>query len=296
MAPRPSLSANKNRHTIQVEYDETASYEPLHAGMDDERVSRNREELAVSTATLPPSPNPDSSPTKQVLQLQEGDFEMDSASSDQGHTLESFTQAVSDGIRTPPPSTPSAPRLLEQLPEGEATPTTPSRKGKDAAGTQLVSPSTPRATKAELEDITTPRARPAHDSSLPQRTPRSEGKRYESIPAERTTPPREAVAFPRPVLPEPKFAKAPPPSRRERYRKGMSLDKFGLAKLLGSNQAASNVDLSQPPPPSSGAASAVREEGSQPVRRGSMRPRPAEGDGQKDKKSKRRTLQLMVNR
>lgn len=299
---RPPLTGNKNRHTIQVEYDEEASYEQLAAGLEEKRTASDRGEASGSIDTLPPSPAPDSSPNKRVLQLQEqeNDLDLDSASSEQSHTVDSFTQAVSDGMRTPPPSTPAAPRLLDRMPEENVGPFTPSRKGKETSPGHVASPSTPRATNADAEDIMTPRARPVRvATSKAFDTPRSGGKSHGSMPTEQNTPPLDGdVPTPsRPVVARPDLAKAPGVGRRERYRKGMSLDKFGLAKLLGSNQPSSSVDVSKMPPSSGGLASITQEqEGTQKVRKGSMRPGTAEGDGQKDKKSKRRTLQLMVNR
>ena len=226
---------------------------------------------------------------------------MDSASSEQSHTLESFSQAISDGMRTPPPSTPPTSRVLDRLPKEVAVPSTPSpRKIKEGALPQQMSPTTPRAVRMDAEDVLTPRARPVVQADRANvDTPKSSSQRRETIPTKLATPPRKDGPKPssRQATAQSDSAQAPPVGRRERYRKGMSLDKFGLAKLLGSNQASSTVDVSRPSSSSRTTAAATQDaENAQKVRRGSMRPKTAEGDGQKDKRNRRKTLQLMVNR
>jgi len=298
---RPSLSAGKNRHTIQVEYDEQASYEQSRSGLGEKRIAGDSEEIAESGISLAASSTTGSSPSKRVVELQEGDVDMDSASSEQSHTLESFSQAISDGMRTPPPSTPPTSRVLDRLPKEVAVPSTPSpRKIKEGALPQQMSPTTPRAVRMDAEDVLTPRARPLVQADRANvDTPKSSSQRRESIPTKLATPPRKDGPTPssRQATAQPDSVQAPPVGRRERYRKGMSLDKFGLAKLLGSNQASSTVDVSRPSSSSRTTAAATQDaENTQKVRRGSMRPKTAEGDGQKDKRNRRKTLQLMVNR
>lgn len=306
--PRPRMSANKNRHTIQVEYDGEASYEKM------KEIAEARQAAAagasVPSLTFAPSPSSQTSPHKRVLELQaaNSDIEMDSESSDQGHTqegtMESYTDAPSEEptpeashILTPPAVTPPAQTILEEAPVDMATPSTPTRKTKENVA-HITSPSTPRATKADPEDVMTPRANP--DSTTPRvlDAPRSGGKRFDSMPARNhPLPPTENIPLPTNGLNAAGLPQVPAP-KRERYRKGMSLDKFGLAKLLGSSYASSSVDVSRPPPSAGAAAVALQgAEGESKAKRGSLvRPRTAGTEENKDKKNRRRTLQLMVNR
>ena len=287
---RPPMSANKNRHTIQVEYDSEASYERI---LEAKRTAAGSG-TSVSAMDLPSMPSSTPSPTKRVLQLQAptSDIEAESASSDQGHTLEGTAESYSHSS----PDMLSAATTGGQILAEKPIPSTPSRKGKESSPS-AASPSTPRASKTEPEDMMTPRARPSTTASRPSDSPRSSGKRFESMPAR---PPKSGSASAAPLA-NPDLTSSglpkPPPPKRERTRKGMSLDKFGLAKLLGAAQASSSVDLSRGPP-SAGAAAARLQGASETApkaKRTSISSRTDETEN-KDTKPRRRTLQLMVNR
>jgi protein-serine/threonine kinase len=305
------MSANKNRHTIQVEYDGEASYEKMKEILEAKRVAAAGS-ASVPSLSLNNSPNPEMSPHKRVLELQavNSDIEMESESSDQGHThegtMESYNDMASDEptpeashLLTPPPAiTPPVAPIAEETPSQLVAPSTPTRKGKEAM-TDITSPSTPRAAKANPEDIMTPRAHA--DTTTPRAIegPRSGGKRFESMPARS---PKHAPLESTPAMQGLNASGLPqvPAPKRDRYRKGMSLDKFGLAKLLGSSNAASSIDVSRPPPSAGVSAAALQNAQNEPVSKvkkgSSVRPRTADGDQSKDKKNRRRTLQLMVNR
>ena len=243
------------------------------------------------------------------------DVDMESGSSDNGHfrlqTPEYAVQpAVSDDatpeasqVGTPLAETPPSTADLETVPEIPVIPldpSTPSKQGKAPQMAGVGSPSTPRASASNAPDETaTPRGEPAAITT-PKASIRQSGKRFDSMPARSPTPlvpepvPAAKIADTKPSgLPQ------PPPPKRDRYKKGMSLDKFGLAKLLGQAQPVS--EASRPGPPSSGGLAAgiqaAQNNAVQRTKRGSMgRPGTADSDSFLDKKSRRRTLQQIVNR
>lgn len=276
---KPLMSANKNRHTIQVEYDENASYEQFRLA-----------QAAASGTTLP----------EAIIDVsQVSDIEMESGESEQSHDTEEHLEASEVTVTPEASQVLSPPSSATIAPTDEVTdfadPTTPKKKGKhpDIAG--VASPSTPRASKAGSADVTTPRGLPV------EATPKASGQLHPDlnpVSVRSAATPSKAEMD---VLPPLKPSGLPniPPPRRERYRKGMSLDKFGLAKLLG-QASSSTTDLPRTSAPSS-AAAAVRiaeTEKAQKANRNSMvRPRTADAASDKEKKSsRRRTLQLMVNR
>ena len=315
------MSSNKNRHTIQVEYDGEASYERM------QEILRAKRAAADQNASIPvmPAPTPipglQTSPERKLQAL--GDFDMESGSSDMGHTAEDTFESVTPAptqILTPPADTPPATVVLdhgaEEVPPAinPSEPITPSKKGKGpATNPEPMSPTTPRPKRPDTaEDVATPR-----QSRLIPTTPRSGGKRADSMPAPSFSPPKAQDAIPVPPS-NPQIASSGLPKaapKRDRSRKGMSLDKFGLAKLLGTAASSSSVDVSRPPPSASAYAAAslqsrrgdemetlqetgqLQRTGSQTAKRTSMvRQRPGEGDAKTEKKTRRRTLQLMVNR
>ena len=309
--PRAPMSANKNRHTIQVEYDGEASYERMKEVLEAKRAAAT----GASVPRIPPVPAlPTSSTSRSGLVglAPTSDIEMESGSSDMGHTqegtLESFAAAASgratpeaSQVLTPPATTPPPAVALESSADGSlearASPVTPLKKGEKPMAAST--PSTPRAAKT-TDDAVTPRAQPRNPSDATLPPPRSGGKRFESMPAPRRKTALPALgAIPLPPNPDlgPIGLPKVPPSKRERTRKGMSLDKFGLAKLLGQTQASSSVDVSKPPPSAASAAISLQEAQNAALtkaKRASMvRPRTADTE---NKKSRRRTLQLMVNR
>jgi protein-serine/threonine kinase len=132
---------------------------------------------------------------------------------------------------------------------------------------------TPRQSMTLVDQGTTPRPRPDETTPRAVRTAAPTSKRGDSMP-------------PRAVAPTSLGPTAPGPVKAGRNRKGMSLDKFGIAKLLG--QTIPEQD-SKAAPPSSFSRSTHSK-------RGSMSRPPADEGHQTDKKSRRKTLQLMVNR
>ena len=326
-APRVPMSANKNRHTIQVEYDGEASYERM------KEILRQKRAAEVNSASIPvmPAPRPDSPPLeKEDASAEASDVEMESGS-DIGHTEEGTMESavLSDGITppasqvlTPPAATPPTATVLEVAPDESGpvpvalAPTTPSKKGKEPIREQATSPTTPRASRREdaLDEIVTPKASKKPTIS----TPRTVGKRADSLPANAMPPPPPPSTETTPKVPKINPALKPsglprvPSPKRDRSRKGMSLDKFGLAKLLGQAHAGSNLSLSSRPPVSASATAAANvqnQQAQQPQqengglfrsrsgrskRQSAVRP-PVEGDG-KEKKTRRRTLQLIANR
>ena len=324
-APHVPMSANKNRHTIQVEYDGEASYERM------KEVLRQKRAAAANSASIPsmPAPRP-ASPSSEKDRMAASDVEMESGS-DMGHTEEGTMESavLSEGVTpaasqvlTPPAATPPTATVIEAASDEFAPipiasdPTTPSKKGKEPIREQATSPTTPKATRREdvLEDIVTPKASKKPTVS----TPRSGGKRAESTPASAVLPPPPPPSSETTPVPKVKSSLKPsglpqvPSPKRDRYRKGMSLDKFGLAKLLGQAHANSNVSLSSSRPPVSASATAAaniqaqsapqpqqenglfRSRSGRSKRQSAVRPA-VEGDGE-EKKTRRRTLQLIANR
>ena len=272
------MSANINRHTIQVEYDVDASYERVQAELDAYRKAKPVESVPEPALELLTSDVEMESNSEHLLaQGAEATTDpVDSASS--GRPTPELSQVVTPmGIIIPP----VVEEVKEELP---GTPTRPGRSGSEPE--QVGSPSTPRAStattaaqRAEVES--TPKAQKTLPPSA-QPTPRQQGN---------TTAARSSLNAS--GLPKP-----PPPSKANRRSKGMSLDKFGLARLLG--QVA---DEPRSAPPSSGAAASAiqRSQTAASLSAGkSPMARPRMGDAaaekEKDKKSRRRTLQLMGNR
>lgn len=302
---RPPMSANKNRHTIQVEYDGEASYEKMTEVYEAKRAARSPQDEG----------SPKASGASSLVPLASSDIEMESVSSESGHARERRSESPAglvtseapspdaSQVLTPLATTPPATAILEAAPIRSAAstaPTTPSKQAQSIdVGESTGSPSTPRAAANTVQaDLATPRG-DSSNVATPKASLQQPSKRLES-PAQAAA----SVASSEPI-PEGKSAdltssglpKVPPP-KRDRNRKGMSLDKFGLARLLG--QAGSSLDVSRPPSSGGSAATiqAAQNEVTQgPKRTSLMRPRTADVDSIKDKKtSRRRTFQQMVNR
>ncbi|WWC87531.1 uncharacterized protein L201_002421 [Kwoniella dendrophila CBS 6074] len=293
-ATRPSMSSNKNRHTIQVEYDGDASYERMQEAMQKNQKGKDIERPESKAENLAPI----------MAHVQQGgstDIEMESGSSDNDHaqaeTVESVleeTPAVTP-VLTPPANTTPLPEVAEEVSEKSSeAPTIPSTPSKKSISQQTPSsPTTPRASMAvQSETITaTPRAERAAPPTPKASLVSDNRKRHDSMPPISAMPPPSSVPAPRNPNHKPSGLPKPPPAKRERYRKGMSLDKFGLAKLLG--QASHTNDENRNIPPS--ASSSAVNLASGHAKRGSMSiSRPGTAD--QEKKSRRKTLQLMVNR
>jgi protein-serine/threonine kinase len=290
---RPPMSQNKNRHTIQVEYDGDASYEKMKEAY--EAHTQHGSNASVSET-------PEETPAAiELLQATMSDIEMASGS-ESGHVKSNTAASLSLEGNMPDASQILTPAEVPFPAEGGMTQETNSKATVPDGQAQTDTPLTPRASTSVIrEDIlATPRAEAipatAHKTSL-----RAQGKRFDSMPSPvaplATTEPASKSAGLAPMgLP-----KVPPP-KRDRYRKGMSLDKFGLAKLLGQATASSSIDVSRPP--SAGGAAATLQQhahaqnsATEAAKRTSMvRPRTGDSEVNKDKKSRRRTLQLITNR
>ncbi|OCF34581.1 CAMK/CAMKL/KIN4 protein kinase [Kwoniella heveanensis BCC8398] len=284
---RPPMSSNKNRHTIQVEYDGEASYEKMQEAIAAKQ-KRESEEQKNEQSLAPVMP--------EVQQGGQSDIEMESGSSDNEQGQEDKAdsiqeEAASDVPVLAPVIEPSPALETGNLTESPAVPNTPSKKAAAAdAATEVASPATPRASaipKPEFGAVT-PRAERVLPAAATPKASVADRKRHDSMP-----PPSMAASS---SVPEPRTADLKPsglpkPPRRERYRKGMSLDKFGLAKLLG--QASTANDENRTVPPSS-SASAVAIQNAHAKRHSIATGRPGTSDG--EKKTKRRTLQIMANR
>lgn len=254
------MSANKNRHTIQVEYDIEASYERMQESM---RGSPQSKAGAPEAATMD-------------LQPVTSDIEMDSGSEQDHRTEESLMERIS-----PEASHVTTPPLVATIPEVEvAAPTTPTR----IKSTYPTSPTTPRASASIVDEeaVLTPRQKkPIEAEATPRPTIEPlDTTRRESIPptAILETPSSSLNSSGLPM---------PPSAKRERSRKGMSLDKFGLARLLG--QVKAPDDKSTPP-------SAFGQSSNHIKRASTSRPSTAGGEPKTDKKAKRRTIQAAAQR
>jgi protein-serine/threonine kinase len=264
--PKQSMSANTNRHTIQVEYDGEASYEQMSAA---EVKGKDVEGLRVPM---------------QVPQSSQSDIEMDSSSSDnEGPEMVDSSvdshQPYEDALTGSVESV-SALRTDEDTPKTAVHPTMPSTPPRQTQAPEVMaSPSTPRASTVALVDPpVTPRA--SKSSPIIDAGPTPKASANQSQPVRSTAP-----ALPQPDLRpaglKPSGLPAPPPVARNRSRTGMSLDKFGLARILGGSG-------------STAPSSTLVQDG----KRMSMKPAmvSAESDAAKDKKSRRKTLGIMSNR
>jgi len=255
------MSANKNRHTIQVEYDMNASYERMQKSMDDRGSPQaHTGPLEASTMNLQPVTS---------------DIEMDSGSENDHRTEESIMDRISPDpsrVATPPP-------LVAPIPElAPVIPTTPTKASSAVVPT---SPTTPRASvPIEPEEMMlTPRQK-GHEKTPKASVKVTASKRHESMPPTALF----ATAFKDSST---SGLSVPAPAKRDRSRKGMSLDKLGLSRLLG--QVRANEDKPLPP-------SAFGQNNAPSQRNSGSRPSTSAGGFVSDKKSKRTTMQLGTDR
>ena len=306
---RPPLSANKNRHTIQVEYDGEASYEKMTDELEAKR-SATRSQDEGSPKARQPHP---------VVQLTSSDVEMESESSDGSHAGEIPSESPA-ALTTSEAPTPGASQILltplvtsvpatnglgfsSDLSAPQMSPVTPAKLPQRAeVSDSFGSPSTPRAsTNNAHEEVATPRFEPS-SMATPKASIRQSSKSFASIPpgAAASVPALSQVPPLKTTELTPSGLPNVPPPKRDRSRKGMSMDKFGFAKLLGQTQ--SSAETSRAGPPSSGRSAAAIQAAQanalqQEKRNTNVRPRTADVTASKDKRSsRRRTLQLMVNR
>ncbi|TXT11032.1 hypothetical protein VHUM_01783 [Vanrija humicola] len=304
---KPPMSANKNRHTIQLEYDGGDSH-------DWERVKADLRATHTKNAILPISTP--STPPKQALNVpQAGDMEIESSSEiDVGETL-TPGGADEEAVTTPKPAGPPTSVFVENTPpvvraaaaaaESPATaiqpapiqvqemppppiptprtpppPSTPSKRSRGdsaEAEAEIIAQqerliSTPKASANNAAQVTTPRAT--------QTTPRGPTRDGNLPPGAAPSPTKESSQSSIPV---------PPPKRPGRSRKGMSLDKFGLAKLLGQADAANKNH--QPVRPTHIPVSQHNKSASVAYPSSGVASNPATISAA-DKKSRRRTVQL----
>lgn len=237
--PKTPMSANKNRHTIQVEYDSDVAWDQAQSGGAEPKRD---------------TPTPSTPPTRALEVPQAGDMEIESSSDLDGSepkmdisepaTPVSEVVAVVTTPRKPVPKAPSI-KDAEAMPPPPvpaarsrtvSTPATPSKRAREDAEAAEVREglnSTPKANKSTPEP-----------SNNVDRTPRASESQNQRLPPGASTPTKQPSA-PLPTIDDlpplpPLPVVRPPATRPTRQRKGMSLDKFGLAKLLGTAPADSN--------------------------------------------------------
>lgn len=254
------MSANKNRHTIQVEYDGDMTWEQV------------RPDLAVPSREGEqrlPSPAISTTPPQRALEVPqateteiESSSEMASESSKQGNVTEPEAEAT-----TPTASVHPGIAMMSSA-SSERTHTPPAS-------------TPPASTKRPREAEERPPSSSAKVTDSPQSTARS-------LPPGAATPTRQ----PMPPLPSAEEPSLPPsrPStaakRASRTRKGMSLDKFGLAKLLG------QTNPSDVPVPRQSYIPVSKHNKSYSV--ATPQPsQPSESPSPETKKNRRRTLNLL---
>lgn len=289
--PRTPMSANQNRHTIQVEYAgdmdwengavDTKQPEPSHpvrklevpqAG-DMEIESASEAEASASDVRID-TPEGSVQVPAVVKEAERPELEPPASLSEGATTTAKEAAAAADAKAMPPP--PRPPRRSD-IPEA---PSTPSKRSRDDEGISTSQMATPKASAKVTSPAVTPRASernpPVAESSnaLPpgaatptQQSPSS------SVPS--LVPDKDEIQ-PLPVRP-------PQPPKRE-HRKGMSLDKFGLSKLLGQSTRSDKARQSYIP-------------NSQHTKSHSIahRPQSQSQTVSEDKKSRRRTILLMSN-
>lgn len=199
-AERSAASSNRNRHTIQVEYDSEATYAKMHNLLDN---AHGRKANVSESDTRPAESTRQEASTVDSSQL-------DHAAVSRASTLNSKSSSSSnEGLEGIVESATSRPSSAPASP-----PATPKASRASKASQSQESPSTPRAS--------------AKASMPPPRT----------IP-----PPKAPQGFPQARLPP--VSSTALPAKRDRSRKGMSMDKFSLGKLLGVTTSA-NIDRSKP--------------------------------------------------
>ncbi|KLT41045.1 hypothetical protein CC85DRAFT_292889 [Cutaneotrichosporon oleaginosum] len=307
--PRTPMSANKNRHTIQVEYDGDKGWERF----------KNLHAMATKPADIV-----EPAPAKPLDVPQIGDMEVDSTSEiDSKMESRTHTPLTTEGAGLAPaaiitPEVTKEPEQVEANPEATSTvetnvparvqpqPQLPAEQlpidltdvPASASGDVAPPPRPPRRSpsipqtpskrprEGEVDDlpiVTTPKATTASESQVP--TPRAEARsRTVSTPL----PPGVATprAQPSGTLPT-NVAPTRPPKRDRTSRRGMgmSLDKFGLAKLLGQT----------PAPPSSRPSyiPVSQHNKSHSVAFSPSSIAPPAPPGSAEKKARRKTVQLM---
>ncbi len=285
---RPA-SQNKNRHTIQVEYDGDATYEKMLAIQEARRAESDNEREVIRNELL--ALNSDDEP--EVLRRSQSQAEQPTITQ-QTPEIASVTADRMDVDQIQPPRTPprNQPREDESTPKASrqrsavVAPSTPT--GLGILGTPTEGPrreiETPKApSKTVLANITsnedvaqmqTPSTAQTLSPVLapPQRS--ASGSTSSSIHEygsatshpEANLPTRtlsvssteQSSGSPLSAVPSGSAAAPPPVSGKSstRSRRGMSMDKFGLGKLLGSGNTSTD-SVTRPPNSSRDSASSV---------------------------------------
>lgn len=230
---------------MDVESPATEAEDARMSEPEPEPEPQQQPEIEVPTAT--PSP---AAETPKMAKRQLSDVEMPLATSDAPDV------EVPPVVTTLPIADPDAPPQSQSAPPA-LPPSTPSKRSRESENGDAImaegssptppfSPSTPRQISAEPDQIITPR------TEVPQRVP-STSRPHAKLPPGAATPDKSPRDLPEPeeTLAEPSAApsetttsvnKTPEPERTQsqqgrkrpaRSRKGLSLDKFSLAKLLG---------------------------------------------------------------
>lgn len=309
--PKTPMSANKNRHTIQVEYDGDRGWErfknlqptdtkpgdivdapakaldvPQIGDMEVESASE-MESKAESRTNTPPAADEGGLAASPVIAsaVSSEPAQAEPASTSEAIVVDGEPAAVATTEKAAPPAaTPSAeegpsavvappPRPPRRPP---SLPQTPSKRSREMDDVPAVS--TPKTSAPTESQTATPKADP--------RTPTQATR----LPPGAETPKRQASAT-LPEIAESPVAAAPPrPPKRDRQTRrgmGMSLDKFGLAKLLGQ---------SQPPASTNSRPSYIpvsQHSKSHSVAFTSSTAAPPATQSPADKKARRKTVQLM---
>jgi protein-serine/threonine kinase len=298
--PRTPMSANKNRHTIQVEYDGDKGWERF----------KN-----LQPTTTKPSDIVEAPPAKPLNVPQIGDMEVESTS-EVDSKMESRTNTplslapaplIAPSISKEPENVevPEQPVVTDKAEPKLAQPEEKPAEEKASAPAEAPtsediappprpprrSPSIPqtpskRPREGEVDDLpsaTTPKITTTSESQVP--TPRAETRSRTvstPLPPGAATPKAQpSSAFPESSVP----ARPPKRDRATRRGMGMSLDKFGLAKLLGQAQAPAASRPSYIP------VSQHNKSHSVAITSSAMAP-PAPPSSA-DKKARRKTVQLM---
>lgn len=298
---------HKNRRTIQMEYAGEAAYDRTKEAFDANHGCANGSMETTSTADT----GMVASSLLDVKREESTDIEMESGSSDNEQpkpASDSITQQSREKSMDTSPIVPITIPLAPPAEFGIATVANdpsqvigPLEKLSPASAEhepdsidEMTSPSTPRvSTSVEEEPVNvTPRAkmRAAPVATTPKASLVNERKRHGFMP-----PPMDA-SFVSDSQPESSLTATglPKPPKKDRYRKGMSLDKFGLAKLLGhASQAHTTVhgEGKMSPPSASSSALALQHQLQQ---HGDQSQAMSQSDSVK--KSRRRTLQFGFHR
>lgn len=303
----PPMRDHKNRNTIQVEHAGEGLHDRAKEAFD---ANHGRADGSMETTSTADTGMVASS-LLDVKREESTDIEMESGSSDSEQPKpanDGISQQPGEKSMDIPPIVPITILLAPPAESGTATAANDSSQVLEpqeklspalvehgsASIDEMASPSTPRvSTSVEREPVNiTPRAkmRAPPVATTPKASLVNERKRHGSMP------PPMGPSFVSDSRPESSLTATGLPKlpKKDRYRKGMSLDKFGLAKLLGhASQAHTTVhgEGKMAPPSASSSALALQHQLQQ---HGGQSQAVSESDSVK--KSRRRTLQFGFHR